>query len=92
MRARTPESGANISRSSPQQQRRTLSISEEVSRKINGLSKAEEGESSVWERERLLQVEMSLLKELRQSCDIEKGTAGRMAPGGVKDDALSWKG
>lgn len=46
---RTPDSGANVSRSSPQQQRRRLSISEEVSRKRNGPNKAEEGESSIWE-------------------------------------------
>lgn len=47
-RVRTPE---NISRSSPQQRRRAPSISGEVSRKINGLNKAGEGESSIWGRE-----------------------------------------
>lgn len=49
-RARTPESGGNISRSSPQQRRAAPSISGEVSRKINGLNKAGEAESSIWGR------------------------------------------
>lgn len=39
-----------------------------------------------------MQVEMSLLKELWQSFDIEKGTAGGTAAGEVKGDALFWKG
>lgn len=64
VRARTPESGGNISRSSPRQRRHTLSISGEVSRKINGLNEAGEGESSVWGREGPLQVEMCLMVKL----------------------------
>lgn len=35
---------------------------------------------------------MSLLKELWQSCDIEKEAAGRIATGEVRDGALLWKG